>query len=578
MLRTCGEKLWQYGPLKKWPLARYVHEHMRGFFKLAIFDEVHKTKAKGSNIAYAFKMMINSVDYVLGGTGTLFGGKSTDLFFLLHRINHEVRKRFGFNQESAWSATYGRQQMIFADEGDEESFTTGKRRRIARVKELPGISPAIYRWVFEQVVFLKVSELGFQMPPYAEEIERLVMDEVQKDQYEWLYNTLYERIREGASSFSRQGMKEAMSLMSVFLQNCLSRPMSGFRTERVFWKDPSVGHQVPYRVKRGTSEHYGYTDTDDARAIWNMTDTDVDDANPANPADQRGLFPDMQAVRKAEQERKEDGLTEAQRMRTEPMDLYPVTRFGELLPKEKWLIAKMKAIAEEGGTALLYVRQTKKRNIQPRLLEILTKAGFRAVILPDGDARLREAWIQRNAATAQVLITNAKKVETGLDLVMFNHVIFYELDYSLFTMWQAMRRVWRLGQTKAVTVTIPVHMDAMEAHALSIMANKFQAALLLYGEMGAGLAQEADVQDVMAELAQHILGGQQLSANGIDSLMAASIENELEGAQAGETILTPEELAELFAQLAENEEEESGEIEEPDEDYVDDGYDVERKA
>lgn len=56
---------------------------------------MHKTEAKGSNIAYAFKMMINSVDYVLGGTGTLFGGKSTDLFFLLHRINHEVRKRFG---------------------------------------------------------------------------------------------------------------------------------------------------------------------------------------------------------------------------------------------------------------------------------------------------------------------------------------------------------------------------------------------------------------------------------------------------------------------------------------------------
>ena len=302
MLRTCGEKLWQYGPLKKWPLARYVHEHMQGFFKLAIFDEIHKTKAKGSNIGYAFKMMINSVDYVLGGTGTLFGGKSTDLFFLLHRINHEVRKRFGFNQESAWSATYGRQQMIFADEGDEESFTTGKRRRIARVKELPGISPAIYRWVFEQVVFLKVSELGFQMPPYAEEIERLVMEEVQKEQYEWLYNTLYERIREGASSFSRQGMKEAMSLMSVFLQNCLSRPMSGFRTERVFWKDPSAGKQVPYRVRRGTSEHYGYTDTDDARAIFNLTDTDVDDENPANPADQRGLFPDMLAVRKAEQE------------------------------------------------------------------------------------------------------------------------------------------------------------------------------------------------------------------------------------------------------------------------------------
>ena len=241
---------------------------------------------------------------------------------------------------------------------------------------------------------------------------------------------------------------------------------------------------MPYRVRRGTSEHYGYTDTDDAKTIFNVTDTDVDDANPANPADQRGLFPDMQAARAAERDA-EDGLTEAIRLKTEPMDLYPVSRFGELLPKERWLISKMKAIAEEGGTSLLYVRQTKKRNIQPRLLEILTKAGFRAVILPDGDARLREAWIQRNAQTAQVLITNAKKVETGLDLVMFNHVIFYELDYSLFTMWQAMRRVWRLGQTKAVTVTIPIHSDAMEAHALSIMANKFQAALLLYGEIQA---------------------------------------------------------------------------------------------
>ena len=74
--------------------------------------------------------------------------------------------------------------MIFADDGDDYSYTTGKRRRIARVKELAGISPAIYAWVFEQVVFLKVAELGFQMPPYAEEIERMVMAEVQREQYE----------------------------------------------------------------------------------------------------------------------------------------------------------------------------------------------------------------------------------------------------------------------------------------------------------------------------------------------------------------------------------------------------------
>ena len=570
--KMCGEKLWQYGPLKKWPLARYVHEQMPGFFKMAIFDEIHKTKAKGSNLAQSFQLMVKSVDYVLGGTGTLFGGKSTDLFFLLHRINHEVRKRFGFNQEGAWSATYGRQQMIFADDGDDYSYTTGKRRRIARVKELAGISPAIYAWVFEQVVFLKVAELGFQMPPYAEEIERMVMAEVQREQYNWLYSTLYERIKSGITSFSRTGMKEAMCLMSVFLQNCLSRPESGFRTERVFWKNPETGKHQPYRVGRNDSKRYGYTDLDDALAIWNLTDTDVDDLNPANPADQRGLFPDMLAREAIES----DPTSEAEKLKTEPMDLYPVTHVGEFMPKERWLLAQLRDIISEGGTVLLYVRQTGKRNIQPRLLEILTKAGIRAVILPDGDARLREAWIQTHARHAQVMITNPKKVETGLDLVMFNHVIFYELDYSLFTMWQAMRRVWRLGQTKPVKIIIPIYADAMEAHALSIMANKFQAALLLYGEMGAGLAQEADVQDVMAELTQHILSGQRLSANGIESLMADSIDAEIEGAQATEGMLTPEEMAALFAELAENEEGNEGDEAETgeDEDFVDADYEV----
>ena len=540
VFKVCGEKLMQFKTLKKWPLARYVHTHMPHFFRMFVADEIHKTKSKGANIAQAFQLMVKSVDYVLGGTGTLFGGKSTDLFFMLYRINVEIRKRFGFNNESAWSATYGRQQMILADDGDDHSKTTGSRRRVARVKELAGISPAVYAWVFEQVVFLKVSELGFEMPPYAEQIERMLMSEVQKQQYEWLYSTLYEEIKRGITSFSSRGMKEAMALMSVFLQNCLSRPMSGFRTERIFWKPPEGKGHKPYRVPRGQSKQFGYTDRDDALIIHNLTDTDSD-VEEKNPQDQRGLFDDPEIDGEA---------SEKEKLKTEPMDLFPVNRLGELLPKEQWLLSAIRNEIAEGRTVLLYVRQTGKRNIQPRLADILNRAGIRTVILPDGNARTREAWIQQHTRFAQVLITNPKKVETGLDLIMFSTVIFYELDYSLFTMWQAMRRVWRLGQTKAVKVIIPIHSDAMEEHALNIMANKFQAALLLYGEAGAGLAQEADVQDVMAELTRHILEGQILSANGIDSLMAQSIQAEMEGAEATETMPSAEELAALFAELA----------------------------
>ena len=47
-----------------------------------------------------------------------------------------------------------------------------------------------------------------------------------------------------------------------------------------------------------------------------------------------------------------------------------------------------------------------------------------------------------------MLITNPRLVQTGLDLVSFTSVVFAEVEYSLDTLWQALRRVWRLGQTR----------------------------------------------------------------------------------------------------------------------------------
>ena len=47
-----------------------------------------------------------------------------------------------------------------------------------------------------------------------------------------------------------------------------------------------------------------------------------------------------------------------------------------------------------------------------------------------------------------MLITNPRLVQTGLDLVSFQTVVFIEPEYSLYTLWQVLRRVWRLGQTR----------------------------------------------------------------------------------------------------------------------------------
>ena len=60
--------------------------------------------------------------------------------------------------------------------------------------------------------------------------------------------------------------------------------------------------------------------------------------------------------------------------------------------------------------------------------------------------------------------------------------MFAEIEYSLYTLWQAVRRVWRLGQTKPVKAIFSVYSEAMEARALALMGQKMKAAQLLYGD------------------------------------------------------------------------------------------------
>jgi hypothetical protein len=83
--------------------------------------------------------------------------------------------------------------------------------------------------------------------------------------------------------------------------------------------------------------------------------------------------------------------------------------------------------------------------------------------------------------------------------------VFAEIEYSLYTLWQAVRRVWRLGQTKVVKAIFSVYSDAMEARALALMGQKMKAAQLLYGdEVGGAIVPEGD-DDILMKLAREAL-------------------------------------------------------------------------
>ncbi|MFR8333599.1 MAG: helicase C-terminal domain-containing protein [Oscillospiraceae bacterium] len=62
----------------------------------------------------------------------------------------------------------------------------------------------------------------------------------------------------------------------------------------------------------------------------------------------------------------------------------------------------------------------------------------------------REEWVEKRVKSGlQVLITNPRCVETGLDLNAFTTLIFYSMGYNLFTLRQASRRSWRINQNGA---------------------------------------------------------------------------------------------------------------------------------
>lgn len=515
---ACGNPLYEISGFRRYPISRYIRTKLKGFFKVLIADEFHQMKGSSTDQAGSYHDLVMATEYCLNLTGTLFGGKSTDLFWLRYRIDRAVRRDFGFRDEIRWASMYGRlERTLQKEEEDEDGKFSGRRRYITRTKELPGTSPAIFARLLTSCIFVRITDLGWQLPSYDETVVHLSMNDAQQAQYTALNEVLMSYIKVKGGKASKYERQVAQKLLGVWLQNCLGRPNSAFRSETVMY---SVNKEVKLPVP-----------------IENpMPETEC--GEPVEPILVADYLADVPRGAIKKDDIIIDGYGEY------GLHLAPTVAEGELLPKEEWLIDYCLYEIAHDRKVLLYVRQTGTRDIQPRLKNVLEQHGLKAVILPDTvEPKKREAWIKDRVGEIDVLITNPKKVETGLDLIQFSTCIFYELDYSLFTLWQAMRRVWRLGQRNPVKVLFPVYRDTMEAAALSLMGRKMQAALLLYGDnAGSAITDEAGDSgaDFTAELASRLLAGEELSSNGITGLLKATVE----ASEAGFGWETPEDETE----------------------------------
>ena len=168
----------------------------------------------------------------------------------------------------------------------------------------------------------------------------------------------------------------------------------------------------------------------------------------------------------------------------------------------------------KGCRVLAYATHTGTKDITERMDDILTRHGCRVGVMkadtvaPDR----REVWVADKVKQGiDVLICHPWLVQTGLDLIDFQTLCWYETEFSVYVMRQASRRSWRIGQTRPVNVVFIAYRNTLQADALKLVAKKLQSSLTVEGELPEdGLAGYGDNRDdLMMAMARKIGGGEE---------------------------------------------------------------------
>lgn len=432
---VCGAPLFQFTRNRRVGAARLAQKKLRGLFKVYVADELHKSKALDTDSGAADQRLIAGTKYSLGLTGTLFGGSASSIFPILYRRSPEARARFGFGDLSKWVDTYGLWERKWKEDGaslEGRGASTGIRRWGYRSRELPGVSPSVIRYLLPIAVFGQITDLGYDLPPFSDEVEPVSMTGEMKGQY-----TRYESLII-QSAMSILAKDRDPGGLSAWFNFCRFRPNSMFRPETVSYDGG------------------------------------------------RGFSFDLPAV---------EGW----------------------LPKEQRLAETIAENARHGRKTLVFAEQTGTRDIRQRMQRAIEAIGsplagrpLRIEVLSADDVApvKRMAWLKANAPSMDALIVNPRLVETGLTLTMFSDIAFYEVTPSLYTLWQATRRVWRLGQEKEVFAKFLDYIGTVESDILQLMGRKMKCASILYGESAASALESSDEDgSIQEEIIRAALAG-----------------------------------------------------------------------
>jgi Type III restriction enzyme, res subunit len=158
---------------------------------------------------------------------------------------------------------------------------------------------------------------------------------------------------------------------------------------------------------------------------------------------------------------------------------------NEPMPKERELLSLCRAERALGRRVLVYTAYTGTRDTMARLKTYLETEGFKvAVLRASVEAAKREDWLADQVERGvDVVITNPELVKTGLDMLEFPTIVFMQTGYNVYTLMQASRRSWRIGQTKPVRVVFLGYEQTAQAECLTLMAKKIAVSQSTSGDM-----------------------------------------------------------------------------------------------
>jgi superfamily II DNA or RNA helicase len=176
--------------------------------------------------------------------------------------------------------------------------------------------------------------------------------------------------------------------------------------------------------------------------------------------------------------------------------------------KERRLIEEVKKELAVGRKVQMFAVYTRKRDVTRRLQQLLLNEGIRAEILTaEIPPEQRETWYERKLQQGmQVCISHPRLVSTGLDLLAFPSIFFVQTGYSIYTLRQASRRSWRIGQKHGVRVAFFTYSDSAQERCLRLMGKKLLVSLAMEGKLqGEGLQAMDDEGDLLTAMARELV-------------------------------------------------------------------------